>query len=316
MNGALRLPTDVLPAWWVLVAIAVVVPGLVTAAAALGLRRTAISPFGVLRGQRTEPPRVLPLVLLVVGVGGMLATTALSLFNLGLGLLLLVLVVLLLVTVAGLVLGVAATTAFTGRVLVGRVRWPAVLIAARRMIAEPFASSRASSAVLVAVLFAAGAQVVRSNFLAATSGNDDPFYANAFDLVALVFVVALVIAAAGLLVSAAEGIVRRRRTLAALVAVGVPRGVLARATLVEVVGPLVVPVLVAALAGALGALGLFGRTVSTYDTAAGGQVSMTVPVPWAGLGAVVGGTLAAAVAVTSLALLFLRPATDIAELRA
>ena len=274
--SGLRLPTDVLPAWWLLVLLIALVPLLATAGAAIALRRTAITPFGVLRHQRTRPPRVLPVVLLVVGVGGTFFLGLLLRVDVGGAALLLAVAVLLLCTVAGLLLGTAAATRATGLVLASRVRSPALLIAARRMVARPFATSRAGSAVLIAVLVAAGARMARSSFLAQRVDDGD---ATAFALLDLALGVALVVAAAGLLVAAAEGLVERRRTLAALVAAGTPRGVLARAALAESVLPLVVPVLAAAAVGTTVAFAFFGTTATTYDEAAQRSVTIAVPLP-------------------------------------
>lgn len=313
IDRALPLPTDVLPAWWVLLLVVLLVPLLATAGSALALRRTAITPFGVLRGQRTRPPRLLPVALLVVGVGGTFFLGFLLSAHVAGAVTLLAVVALLLCTVSGLLLGTAAATRATGLFLASRVRSPALLIAARRMVARPFAASRAGAAVLIAVLVAAGARMVRANFLTLSDVNVD---FSAFQLVDLALGVALVVAAAGLLVAAAEGLVERRRTLAALVAAGTPRGVLARAALAEAVLPLVLPVLVAAAAGTTVTYAIYGRTQTGYDEAAQQLVTEAVPVPWVGVGLVVVAALVAITAVTALALLFLRQATDLGELRA
>lgn len=241
---SLRLPTDVLPTWWVLLLVVALVPALATAGAALALRRTAITPFGVLRNHRTRPPRLLPVVLLLVGVGGTFLLGFLLAADVGGALTLLAIVVLLLCTISGLLLGTAAATRATGVLLASRVRSPALLIAA------------------------------------------------------------------------AEGLVERRRTLAALVAAGTPRGVIARAAVAESVLPLVVPVLAAAAAGTTVAFAVFGTTATTFDEVAQQSVEVAVPLPWLGLAVVVVGSLAAITAVTALALVFLRQATDLGELRA
>ncbi len=309
----LRLPTDVLPTWWVLLLVVALVPVLATAGAALALRRTAITPFGVLRNHRTRPPRLLPVVLLLVGVGGSFALPVLLAATTPGAVTLLTVVVLLLCTIGGLLLGTAAATRAAGLALASRVRSPALLIAARRMVARPFAASRAGAAVLVAVFVAAGARMVRANFLTLTDVNLD---LGAFALVDLALGIALVVAAAGLLVAAAEGLVERRRTLAALVAAGTPRGVLARAALAEAVLPLVLPVLAAAASGTAVTYAVYGRTSTSFDEATQQPVEVAVPLPWLGLAVVVVGSLAAITAVTALALVFLRQATDLGELRA
>ena len=162
----------------------------------------------------------------------------------------------------------------------------------------------------------------------AERGSDDPFYAQAFHLVDGVLAVAIAIAVAGLLVVAAEGVVTRRRTLAALVASGVPRRTLAAATLLEAIAPLVPTVLIATATGVLAARGVYGTTIRTSvpsatTTASGGStgsasrdVVLGVPVPWVELATLAGGTLLLVIAITALSLLFLRRSTDLAELRA
>jgi ABC-type antimicrobial peptide transport system permease subunit len=145
------------------------------------------------------------------------------------------------------------------------------------------------------------------------------FYRDTLDLVNLVIVVAVVVAALGLLVVAAEGIVARRRSLAALTAAGTPVGVLRRAVLTEALLPLLPTSLLAATAGALAARGLLGTTFTetTFDSA--GQPTsriLSVPVPWAELGVLVAGTLVVTLLITSVSLLFLRSSTDPSELRA
>jgi hypothetical protein len=226
---------------------------------------------------------------------------------------------LLLIASAGLVLGNAALAATIGGLVAPRTRRAAVLIAARRLSADPYAASRAFAALLLTVLVGAGAQGLRANILI-SSPPDDPFYANTLDLVDLVIVVAVVVASLGLLVVAAEGIVARRRSLAALTAAGTPVSVLRRAVLTEVLLPLLPSALLAAAAGLFAARGLFGTTFLAYEYGATGQILskriIAIPVPWAQLGVLVGGTVAVTLLVTAVSLLWLRPSIDPAELRA
>jgi len=155
-----------------------------------------------------------------------------------------------------------------------------------------------------------------------STNHSHDFYASTFDLIALALAIAVVIAAAGLLVNAAEGIVSRRRTYAALVAAGTPRPVLARAALAETLLPLIPGVVLAAATGILAARGVFGTRVQHFDTAIvdDRQVNVAsrmvdVPVPWTQLAILVGGSLAVMLLTTAAGLLFLRSATDPNELR-
>ncbi|MGI8723072.1 MAG: FtsX-like permease family protein, partial [Geodermatophilaceae bacterium] len=286
-------------------------------------RGVTISPFGVIRHRRIRPPRLLPAVAFIVGVLALASFTTIT-DILGSDSVALasaafpIVVVLFLITSVGLVLGSAALSAAIGGFLAARAGRPAVPIAARRLAADPFAASRAFGAVLLTVLVGAAAQGVRVATLAGTDP-DDPFYADTLDLVNLVIVVAVVVASLGLLVVAAEGILTRRRTLAALTAVGTPVGVLRRAVLAELLLPLVPTSLLAATAGVLAARGLFGTTLVRYEFSESGQPTqrlVSIPIPWAELGFLVAGTLAVTLLVSSMALLFLRSSTDPAEFRA
>lgn len=319
----LRLPTDVLPPVWVIVALVLLIPLGAVAFTRLALRGVTISPFGVVRHRRIRPPRLLPAVLFLVGLVALASFSTLAdVLDLGLtapvvpGL---VVLVLFLVTSAGLVLGNAALAAGIGGFVAPRARRPALLIAARRLAADPFGASRAFGALLLTVLIGAGAQGVRANILASTDPGTT-FYRDTLDLVNLVIVVAVVVASLGLLVVAAEGIVARRRSLAALTAAGTPVGVLRRAVLAEVLLPLVPMAVLAATAGAFAARGLLGTTFIQYEYSATGQVLAelvtSIPVPWTELGVLVAGTVLVTLLVSSVALLFLRRSTDPAELRA
>lgn len=319
-HTALRLPTDVLAPWWTILLAVALAPVLVWVGTALALRRVAFTPFGVLRRVRSRPPRLVPLVLLVVGVIGIFGITpsiraiSSSGTRVSSGAIVAIFLLLLVVLVAGLLSGGGALAQAIGRLVVGRTSHPALLLAARRMISEPFAATRTSAVLTVAVLIAAGAQQLRLIVLA-SQGGDDAFYAGAFDLVDLVLLIAGLLAAFGLLVAAAEGIVARRRSYAAAVAVGTPRAVIARAVLAELLLPLIPSLLIAAAAGTLAASSIYGRTVDVVET---DNVSrtVTVGVPWTFVATIVVGALIASAIITSLSLLLLRRATDIAELRA
>lgn len=323
-RAVLRLPTDVLPPRWVLAAIVVAVPVGAVAATTLALRRVTVGPFGLSRREHPRPPRALPAALFVVGAAGLAVCRVVlvvggrhgwSVPALGLGAVVVLLVAL---AGAGLVSGSAALAALIGRLVAPRTGRPALLIAARRLVAAPFDASRAHAAVLLTVLLAAGAEGVRANFLAATDPAD-PFFRDAFHVVDIGVTVAVVLGVLGLLVGAAEGIVTRRRSLASLAAAGAPRGVLGRAVLLQALLPLVPGVVVAAAAGVLGARGVLGTTVETTYGPAGAdgttiQRVVGVPVPWQHLVVLVGGTVALTVVVTALALVFLRRSVDPREL--
>lgn len=322
-------PTDVLPGVGPFVLVLAIVPVGATLLGLVALRRTALTPLGVVRRTVSRPPTVAPLGVFLVGAVGLVCWSAVpEHLRTSRGAFSVLVAVFFLCAGVGLILGSAAYAFHLGRWGAARAQRPAVLIACRRMVAAPFTASRASAAVVLAVLIGAAAQGVRAELLLATAGDDNPFYANAFDLVNAVLIVATAIAVAGLLVVAAEGVVTRRRTLAALVASGVPRRTLAVATVLETIGPLVPTVAIATVTGVLAARGVYGTTATSSvpsgattepdGTVVTGyrEVLAAVPVPWAGLAAVAGGTLLLATLVTLVSLIFLRRSTDLAEVRA
>jgi hypothetical protein len=317
-DSALRLPTDVLLPPWLLVFAVAIVPVLVVLGTAWALRSVAVTPFGVVRRARTRPPRVLPLVAVAAGTALVFAGAALSTRSgLSNAAVLLVPAVGLLLAAGGLLAGQGAITQAIGRAVAERTSRPALLLAARRMTTDPFAATRATAVVTVAVLIAAGAQYGRTAALTMRSGGgDDSFFASTYDLVDLVLIVVGGLAALGLLVAAAEGIVARRRTYAAVVAAGTPRAVVARAVLAELLLPLLASLVLATVIGTVAAVGWFGPRADVYDEALNDSRLVPVPLPWAALGATFGLAVAVTAATTALGLLFLRPATSVTELRA
>lgn len=318
------LPTDVRLPLWAMAVIVVAIPVAALAFTRLALRRVTISPLGVSRRRPPRPPRVLPAACFLVGTAGLATVTAIIRaldVSPGDPVFLLVVLALFLLTSAGLVLGIAALAAMVGRFVAARTGGPALLIAARRLVADPFGASRAYGALVLTVLVGAGAQGARAYILAVTDPSET-FYRDTLDLVNLVIVVAVVVAAMGLLVVAAEGIVSRRRALAALIAAGTPVRVLRRAVVAQSILPLVFTVPLAAAAGLLAARGFFG---ASYEQELPGAVPasgvlptevLPVLVPWAALGVLVVGTLLVAAVLSAGSLIFLRGSTDQSELRA
>lgn len=341
-DGRLPLPTDVLPPLWALAAVCagiVVLSALVTV---LMLRPVVVTPLGVVRRVRTRRPKPWPGVLIAVGLG---TTTLIVPLQQNIGslpsevYLLLVLFALLAVT-AGTVLGTGWMSYHIGRLLHRFARRPAGLLAARRLMADPWNGSRTLAALLGCLVVAAGAAGVRAWFTvefalqdevnvrsAAAQGvvdhgpSDHSFYFQSLDLVTMAITVGLLIATGGLIVALTESIVSRRRAYASLVATGVPRGILARAVLWQSAAPAVLGVLLALAVGAGLVRGLFGRvTVSDYSACPMAdcvppQIVRAVPVPLHDLTLFGIGGLAALLAAVGVGLLFLRASTALEELR-
>jgi len=320
-RGPVRsLPTDVLPPWWVLALVVVAIPLGAAVFSQVALRRVTVSPFGVVRRVHTRPPRTLPAVLFVVGVAGMASFSVLvkatELDDASISLLAASFVALFLITSIGLIVGTAAIASRIGQFIAARSGHPALLIAGRRLAASPFRSSRANAVLLLVVLIGGATQGVRAAFLAMV-GTDDPFYLETLNLVNVVLAIGVGLAAAGVLVNAAEAVVTGRQNLAALTAAGTPRAVLRRSLLLESLLPLAPTTLLAAAAGVLAARGVFGTTTTEYRQTRRREfvTVIDIPVPWTELSVLVAGTLAVTAVMVATAFLFIRRGTDPRELR-
>jgi hypothetical protein len=291
-QGRLPLPTDVLPSPGAMGAVVLGMPLLAALAGGLMLRRVNTSPLDVDRRSRRRrgPPRLWPGALLVSGLT--VAATATPVLKwyartgghpfpdrtvptvLALGALSVVL---------GVVLGTGWVSHTAGRLLLRFARRPAPLLAARRLLADPWNGSRTFAALLTCLVFASGAAAVRALFVArrealverrrlfeaATAGPDDSppvrldgFYVGTTDLVEGAVLVAMLVAVLGLFVAIADGVAARRRVHAALTASGVPRGVLGRALAWQTLLPVLPAAALALTAGTL-----LGRGYGTQESA-------------------------------------------------
>ncbi|GGX32286.1 hypothetical protein GCM10010383_73250 [Streptomyces lomondensis] len=368
-EGRRPLPTDVLPSVVSMAGVAVAVPILVLLLALLTLRRVVITPLGLVRGARRRRPSTAPGVLILAGGGACALVEPVHRHFLthprGDDLPLIIVGVLVvsgvLAVSVGIVTGTGWLTYAIGRLLQRFARRPAGLLAGRRMMADPFAGSRTFAAMLVALVIGSAAAGLSALTLAEVKAQGENtrryaelsgqpfvpegtgFYERAYQLVGYAVLVAMVIAAAGLLVALADGILARRRALASLVATGASHGLLARALSWQVISPVVPAVALATLAGML----LPRLTVpSTNDTAdmevwrctplpgdphdacadaayqqahgtllTAEKVPVTVHMPWGQLALLAGGAVTATVVVTLVGLLFLRMSTRVTELR-
>jgi hypothetical protein len=353
-QGRLALPTDLLPGPFLIALCLVAVPLLAAAIGTLLLRRVIITPIGVVRRVRDRKPLPWPGVLIVAGLvlfavpGQMdraLNETVLMLCLAGgVGL-----------TMIGVVLGTAWISYTIGRLLVRIGRRPAMLLAGRRLMADPWNGSRTLAALLAGVI--AGAIAVgyrqfmitqfqgydRINALAAAGDGSGQgaaeapdFYLGAMRLVLVAVLIGMTVAAAGVLVALAESIVARRRAYAALTAVGVPRRVLSESVAWHTFAPLLPAVLIA-LASGITLARLIGTEVRVEDGESvcrateaqcaadpmtfteyvvRHEVVLQVPVPWAGLLLLAAAALVAMLVAVGAGLVVLRSSTDLEELRA
>ncbi|MFE1307528.1 FtsX-like permease family protein [Streptomyces sp. NPDC058755] len=278
-------PTAV--AWAGLALVALGVPVLGAATGALALRRVVASPLGWVRRVRPGSGRGPGLLF----VGGVLVVLLLALWAVAntsstdRGQLPLTVFGLVIAVGAGTVWLAGGTAGLVGRVLAGRARSAAALIAAERLRDDPWAAARTHAAVLLVTIVGTGFVGVRQAFLADLHAMDRrnhlgmamSFYTTGIDLTGAAILVALVITLSGLAVGTAESLANRRRGLAAQVAAGVPRAVLGRALLLETALPLAPAV---ALAGAGGmAIGIwYGSVTQEYVSQAVPYAALLVPV--------------------------------------
>jgi hypothetical protein len=232
---------------------------------------------------------------------------------------------------AGVVLGTGWISYTIGRLLHRTARHPSALLAARRLMADPWSGSRTFAALLTCVTFGAGAAGIRQWLVAyfaaedqiTSQPRDTTSYFNGVDLADRAVWVATAVAVAGLPVALTEGIAARRRAYTALIATGVPRATLSRSILWQVFAPLVPAVLLALAVGTA-----LSRGVAAGDRAAGsgsqsctpdgGCITATVAaigIPFGELALLGAATLTAALTVVGLSLLFLRSSTNLDELR-
>ncbi|GAB2916249.1 hypothetical protein [Streptomyces mayteni] len=281
-DGRLTLPTDVTVPLLGHAAIVLGVPLLAMLAAALLLRRVTDSPLGVRQRASRPAPGPGPGVLILLGLGGYLVLLP----TVGREAADWVPVVVLagsLLTTLGVVLGVGWISATSGRLLHRFARRPATLLAARDLMADPWHGSRTLAALLAALVIGAGAQSARAQFIAQDEAYDEAnrvyaeltgqseelmsfdsaFYVGATDLISLAILVSLALATGGLLVALVERVFSQRRTHSALLATGVPRGVLAGAVAWRVLTPALPAIALALGSGAVLGRGFFGTEVSS-----------------------------------------------------
>ncbi|WP_436524838.1 FtsX-like permease family protein [Actinoplanes sp. HUAS TT8] len=332
-DGKLLLPTDVRPNSLILILALLTVPLLAGLIGLLLMRRVVVTPLGVERRPREHGPRPWPGVLIVLGLvlfapktladlvpddWRLPEWTPLALMGAGV-----------LCVMVGVVLGTGWISYTAGRLLRRYGRGPVTLLAGARLMADPWNGSRTIGALLAAVVFGAGtlgfradlatdfAAQDRFNQLSDPSGDryvtDTSFYFGAIRLVMIAVTIALVVAAGGMLVTFAEGIVARRRTFAAMTAGGVPRRTLGAMLLWVTFAPLLPALLLALISG----VSLI-RSMRTEVPVAGDTVKVVlpIPIPFGPLALLGGGAVLAMLLVVGAGMMVLRSSTDLEELRA
>jgi hypothetical protein len=216
--GLKLVPTTVAPTWWQFL---IVVVGVTIVGVAVGLlasRRVVVTPLGITRRQSPPPPR--PWGLLLVGLA-----VALGLFGSAHEFASDVLVV---AAVALVILGVVSLASWTayrvGRFAESRVTSAPALLAARRLVAEPRPAGRAAAAVGGIALVAGGSGAIIVEIL--TNGRLESYFVLSLTLVGLALLASLLVVMGTLAVHSVESLLDRKRSMAALAALGTPLGVL------------------------------------------------------------------------------------------
>ncbi|MFG2047705.1 FtsX-like permease family protein [Micromonospora sp. NPDC048935] len=356
VRDRLALPTDVLPSTGVLAAVVLGLPVVAALATALMLRTVTTSPLGVTRkAARERGPGPWAGLLIGLGLTSFLAVRP-AMYQLDgnaevLGWLVpLLFAVGALAAMIGVVIGTGWISYHCGRLLRRHARRPAALLAAGRLMADPWAGSRTFAALLAALIFGGGAAAQRAYFVAReqldrdqgqlvrANGGADTFYLSTMNLVDAAVAVAILIATGGLIVALVEGIVARRRAYAALVATGVPRATLSRSVAWQALTPAVPAILLALTVGTLLGRGLVSEvstgvssteiceaTAALCDDPATREqytrivytpeIQRAVAVPLEQLAWLGAGALGAVLVTVGVGLLFLRASTALDELR-
>ncbi|MEU8655321.1 FtsX-like permease family protein [Actinoplanes philippinensis] len=335
-DGSRALPTDVLPSMVMMGSVLLLVPMLTAIGAMILLRPVIVTPLGVVRRVRDRRPAGWPGLLII---GGVLAPVVVDPFGgwllgnadeaePGPGLAALTLAAVVLLATAGVLIGSGWIAYTAGELLQRFGRRPALLLAGRRLTADPWSGSRLHAALFAALIVGAGASSVRAYVVAMQDAGDrmadlsgrppipgGEYHLNPITLIDLAVAVVIGLAAAGILVALAEGITTRRRVYAAQVAAGVPRRVLGEAIAWQALGP-AVPAVVISLTLGWSIVRSLGSTVTVGEVDEPGlRVTVPIEVPVGDLLLLGGGAVAALALVAGIGVLLLRMNTDLEEIR-
>ncbi|WP_435742505.1 hypothetical protein [Nocardioides sp. SYSU DS0663] len=236
---AALVPTTVGPGGWTWLVVALVA----AYGALVGWRLGARTAAGVERSRDPRPPRPWGLLLLAAAVAGFFSERV-AVHDLAP----ILVVVLLAVALASLGPWLAWVAARTGARRAGSA---ALLLAARRLAADPRPAGRAAAAV-GAVGLSLGAAAAFVADILVHHRYDVAYYVVPAVIAGVCALAALGVIAVALAVHSTETVLERRRELATLVATGVPAGAVSRSQLLEC---LVATVPLAVLGAAIGGFG-------------------------------------------------------------
>nr|WP_183406985.1 ABC transporter permease [Nocardioides marmorisolisilvae] len=287
------LPTDVAPGSCWALATLLLLPTAAVIVCWFASRRIEADPLAVSRRVKARrPPLAAAAITLLLSLSGLVGYSGLrSLLgqpNRATQIDVIVVVGLFSVAAGSLVVGVASVASHLGRWIADTARRPALLIAGRRLESDPYAVSRATALVLLALVVAFSGQAVKAHFLVITDP-EDPLYADTLRLVDVAYYLALALACCGLALSTFEAMVARREQFEVQLAVGTPRRVLRLSVVLEALLPLVPGVIASSVIALLGVRGILGT--GHAEVVGSGAIEHTrivpIPIPWtsvAGLG--------------------------------
>jgi hypothetical protein len=275
----LRLvPTTVAPTWW---QVCLVVVGVAASGVAVGLRasrRLTVTPLGVTRRRVPPPPRpwgLIPLGAVVLLLAG--GAVGLPLSRLPFRDSRTFYVVAGIVVVGLAMLGIVSQASWVayrvGRFVAARTASATILLAACRLVAEPRPAGRAAAAVGGIGLVAGGASAAGADLV--SNGTVEPFYVVSLLIVGLALLAALLVVTGTLAVHSVESLLDRKRSIAALTALGTEDADLERAQRWEA-GLVALPMVL--VGTVLGNVLLSGFVVSSWVDLALATVTIAVMV--------------------------------------
>lgn len=258
----LPLPTDTWPQWWVWPAVVLGLPFIAALLSVFALRRIIAAPMATATRARRAKPRLWPSLLILTGLSAMVACRVwidrLEAREQPVTLPYALLVVALLAVCVGVPLSAAGIGYLMAKPVLrlGNGR-PAALVAARRVLADPYSGSRAVAGLLVSTTLLAvlvGWQTYFDHINEVANGyggsrGDEQLNTLVVRLLAGLAAMFVAFACAGLLVALVDSALTRRRTDAALLAGGTPNGVLIRARVTVVLLTAVPGVLLGVVTG-------------------------------------------------------------------
>ena len=273
------VPTEVAPPWWGYLAVVAGTAMLGVAVGLLATRGVVATPLGVVRRVRRSRPTPWPLLL--IALGGVLAVVLAAHENdAGYDTVQsdgdLILVVAALLVVVGLTASSPWIAWTAGHLASRRVRSAPALLGARRLAEDPRPAGRAGAAIGAIGSVCGGVVATYLDFRSLSRGGpygDVRAYAiGPLELICLAVLAALVVVVGSLAVHSVEELLERRRSVAALVALGIPEDVVSRSQRWE----LALVALPAAVVGAL--LGAGGMLLLAEGEAAMVPALVIVPV--------------------------------------